>query len=79
MTMIYDEVFPLKVKKLHYKSITKPWITDELLRQIKKKNKLFSKKSKSSNRSTNEKYRKIKKEVSDKLKMAKKEYYQKKL
>ena len=76
---IYDESFPLKRKKQNHKDASKPWITDELQRLIKKKNKLYGKKVKSDSSSTKQKYKTCKKELEERLATAKKEYYCKKL
>ena len=41
---IYNECFPIKTKKIHNKTLSKPWINQELQRLINKKNRLFGKK-----------------------------------
>ena len=79
LTKLYDESFPVKRKKVNYKSLSKPWITTELLRLIKKKNKLYSQKSKRNDEYIAQKYRACKRDVTEKLKIAKRDYYHKKL
>ena len=79
ITRIYDEEFPVKKKKIHVKTLNKPWINSDLMKQIKKKNTLFSKKMKSKNPSCAQKYKECKKDLSDKLKQAKENYYHRKL
>ena len=41
ISMIYNECFPLVTKKIHSKTLSKPWITSEIQSLIKKKNKQF--------------------------------------
>ena len=43
---IYNQCFPIKTKKIHNKTLSKPWINQELQRLIKKKNRLYGKKIK---------------------------------
>ena len=38
---IYDDCFPLVTKKVHMKSFSKPWITEDVQKLIDKKNKNF--------------------------------------
>ena len=45
-TKLYNKHFPIRTKKVHNKTLAKPWITPEIQRMIKKKNKLYDKKLK---------------------------------
>ena len=47
ITSIYNECFPIKTKKVHEKTFKKPWITESVLKDMEKRNKAFSCKSKS--------------------------------
>ena len=78
--LIYDKHFPIKTMKIHNKTYSKPWITAETQKLIKKKNKLYSNKLKNNSRKKNkDKYRTIKKELEKKLKIDKREYFNNKL
>ena len=80
LTRIYDEEFPIKRKKIHVKTVSKPWINTDLLRLIKKKNALFGKKLRSNHPAhAAQKYRECKKDLLTKLKQAKQSYYHRKL
>ena len=46
ISQVYNECFPLKSKKIHSKTLSKPWITPDIQKLIKKKNKRFSIKNK---------------------------------
>ena len=43
-TRLYNESFPIKHKKIHIKTLQKPWITKEIQIKIEKRNSLFSQK-----------------------------------
>ena len=73
--LIYDKHFPIKTKKIHNKTYSKPWITAETQKLIKKKNKVYSIKLKNNSKKNKDKYRTIKKEVEKKLKIDKKAYF----
>ena len=79
LNRLYATSFPTKPKKIHHKYLSKPWIDTELQRLIKKKNRLFSKKTKTNTASASQNYRDCKNELAQKLKKAKTEYYHKKL
>ena len=46
LTKLYNKHFPIRSKKVHNKTLAKPWITPSIQRMIKKKNKLYDKKLK---------------------------------
>ena len=79
LQQLYDASFPIKKKKVHQKLINKPWIDADLQRLIKKKNRAFSKKTKSKTLASAENYKKLKNELTQKLQTAKKDYYCRKL
>ena len=71
MGKIYNECFPVKTKKIHNKTLSKPWINQELQRLIKKKNRLYGKKLRNKTPKNLEKYRKCKNDLAGKLKPSK--------
>ena len=76
---IYDECFPIKTKKIHNKTLSKPWINQELQRLINKKNKLFSKKLHKNTPENVQKYKECKKDLAHKRKISKETYFRNKL
>ena len=66
LTNTYELCFPTKRKKIHTKTYSKPWITNEIQKKIVKRNKLFSQKLTNSN--ANSKYKLLKKEIDQELK-----------
>ena len=77
ITNIYDRCFPLRARKIHEKTFRKPWITQEILNDMEKRNRAFGKKSKSQKAKI--KYHKLKKEVELKLEESRSAYYRNKL
>ena len=77
LTRIYNECFPVKRKKVSWKRLEKPWITDAIMKKIEKRNKLFSQKSVSE--SAKIKYKTIKKEIEKDLELARTSYFRSKL
>ena len=77
LTYIYDQHFPIKRKKIHWKTAQKPWITDSIMNKIEKRNKLFSKKA--SDEASKLKYKQLKKEITLELKVSRQDYYKRKL
>ena len=75
--LIYDESFPLKKRKVHSKTLSKPWITENLQKQIERRNQAFSRRNK--NAKAKRKYKTLKDEVDTKLDTSRKDYYRKKL
>jgi hypothetical protein len=75
----YNHCFPIKNKKIHNKTMAKPWITPDILRAINKKNKLFGIKTKTGNEKDKEKYRCYKKEVEKMITESKENYFTNKL
>ena len=61
ISQVYNECFPLKSMKIHSKTLSKPWITPDIQKLIKKKNKRFSIKNKNKTESNKLKYKKAKK------------------
>merc|ERR1711862_193946 len=41
LTKVYDDCFPVITRKVHSKTLSKPWITPEVQKLIEKKNSLF--------------------------------------
>ena len=77
--MIYHKHFPLKMKKIHNKTLSKPWITNSIQKLIKKKNFLYYKKLKQPTEISVEKYKSCKKELDFTLKLSKKSYFERKM
>lgn len=77
ITKWYDDSFPLKTKKIHTKTLSKPWITPIIQDMMDKRNRLFAKKNQSSQAKT--KFKKLKSEVEEKLAQSRKDYYTNKL
>jgi exonuclease III len=75
----YEKNFPIKTKKVHNKTLANPWITPELQRHIKKKNRLFAKKLKTKNEKDAQKYRDCKKDLETKLDESKCTYFKDRL
>jgi hypothetical protein len=78
-TRLYNKHFPIRTKKIHNKTLSKPWLTPEIQRMINKKNKLFSRKLKTKKETDAVKYRDVKKETNNAIKTSKAEYYTDKL
>ena len=76
---IYNDCFPIKTKKMHNKTLSKPWITQELLRLINKKNRLYGKKLRGKKPEMIQRYKECKKYLAAKLKASKIAYYREKL
>ena len=72
---IYNSNFPIVKKKIHNKAFSKPWMNEEILKLIKKKNKLYSRKVKSDSKDIRSKFKAIKRELEDKIKSEKRSYY----
>ena len=75
ISMVYNECFPVITKKVHSKILCKPWITPKIQALIKKKNKLFSMKTKYKTEKNQNKYKKIKQEIQKEIKSEKSKYY----
>ena len=69
---IYNKHFPLKNKKVHNKTLSKPWITSDIQKLIKNKKFLYYEKLKKPTVITIEKYKQCKKELDACLKLSKK-------
>ena len=78
-TRLYNKHFPIRTKKVHNKTLSKPWITPQIQRMIKKKNRLYDKKLKTGKDTHMAKYRLAKKETEKAIKSSKAEYYKDKL
>ena len=72
---IYNECFPLVTRKIHSKTISKPWITTDIQKLIKKKNKLFSIKNNNKNENNKIKYKQFKQMVTKMISHEKEKYY----
>ena len=60
----YNANFPIVKKKIHSKAFSKPWMTEEILKMIKKKNKLYSKKLKAKDDNIiKKKFKQVKKQL----------------
>ena len=77
ITRIYNDSFPIKKRKLHTKTLRKPWITHSIQKLIAKRNKLFSRKS--DNDQIKKRYKTLKKDIETKLRESRKTYYRKRL
>ena len=75
ISKVYNECFPLKSKKIHSKTLSKPWITPDIQKLIKKKNKRFSIKNKNKTESNKLKYKKAKKAMESAITKEKETYY----
>ena len=76
---IYNKHFPLKVKKVHNKTVSKPWITNDIQKLIKTKNFLYYKKLKQPTVISVEKYKQCKKDLDKCLRLSKRLYFERKL
>ena len=72
---IYNQCFPLTTKKIHSKTLSKPWITPHIEKLIDKKNKRFSIKNKNNTDINNTKYKIAKKEMQKAIDVEKKKYF----
>ena len=77
ITRIYNDSFPIKKRKLHTKTLRKPWITHSIQKLIAKRNKLFSRKS--DNDQIKKRYKTLKKDIETKLRESRKTYYRQRL
>ena len=80
MTDIIDDAYkqccPVKIKTISYKDFTKPWISEEIIASIKKRQKFFLLyRQKKISKKTYTNYRNM---VTDKIRIAKKVYYEEK-
>ena len=75
VSAIYNECFPLTTKKIHSKTLSKPWITTQVKKLIDKKNKLFSIKNKNKTDRNKKRYKIAKKHVEKVIKEEKNKYY----
>ena len=77
ITRIYNDCFPITTKKVHRKSLSKPWLTPEVQKLIDKKNKLFcTKKSKNTDVNKN-RYKIAKAAMENAIDSEKDKYYRK--
>ena len=76
---IYEKHFPLKNKKVHNKTLSKPWITNDIQKLIKNKNFLYYKKLKQPTTLSIEKYKNCKKDLDKSLKLSKKLYFERRM
>ena len=75
----YNNCFPLKTKTIHNKILNKPWITNDLQKKIKKRNKLYCKVIKTNNQNLKDKYKIIKNSLNSELRCAKVTYFKEKV
>ena len=71
---IYDTCFPVKTFKQGYRT-RKPWLSEEMKRAIKLKNKLYRKSKKSDNPEHEIHYKRFKNSLNKKLIQQEKEHY----
>ena len=76
---LYNKHFPLKTKKVHNKTLSKPWITNDIQKLIKNKNFLYYKKLKQPTTLSIEKYKNCKKDLDKSLKLSKKLYFERRM
>ena len=75
ISRIYNECFPLVTKKIHVKTLSKPWITPAVQGLIDKKNIRFSKKTRNNSDENILKYKKAKKIMEEEIDKEKDKYY----
>ena len=76
ISTVYNECFPLVTKKVHSKTLSKPWITPHVQKLINKKNKRFSMKNKNKTVTNKTKYKIAKKEMQKAIDVEKKKYFE---
>ena len=79
ITQIINESFPLKQKTVRQKTMTKHWLNNEILQEIKYKDKLFAKKLKNPTQENIDNYHKQLKKVKQTNKLAKRTYFKDRL
>ena len=78
--LIYNNCFPLcRPNRKAISKIEKPWITDALLKSIKRKNKLYKRFLSNPNTYNNQKYKTYKNKLTHLLKISKLRYYESKI
>ena len=75
LSKVYEECFPIKTKKVHTKTLSKPWITPEVQKLIDKKNVRFSKKHKNRTEENNKKFKEAKENMDEAIDKEKNKYY----
>ena len=75
ISRIYNDSFPLTTKRIHTKTLSKPWITPVVQSLIDKKNTRFSKKSKNNCDANKLKYKEAKKIMEEEIEKEKDIYY----
>ena len=63
ISRVYNQCFPLKIKKVHSKTLSKPWITPKIQKLIDVKNRKFCLKNKNNTEINKMKYKIAKKEM----------------
>ena len=78
-TCVYDRCFPMKKVKARKSSIGKPWITNGLLRSIRKKNNLYKRFLNNPNSQIEIKYKQYRNKLNHSLRIAKRLYFENKI
>ena len=78
-TSLYNNCFPVKRTRLNNSTLKKPWITKGLLKSIKKKNALYKRFLSAPNPTREHHYKSFRNRLTRLLRLAKREYYEKKL
>ena len=75
LSKVYDECFPIKTKKVHSKTLSKPWITPDIQKLIDKKNIRYSKKAKNNTEENKTKFKEAKAIMDEAIEKQKDKYY----
>ena len=75
ITRVYNDCFPIITKKVHKKSLSKPWLTPQIHKLIDKKNKLFCLKKGNNTEVNRQKYKKAKISMEDAIDTEKSRHY----
>ena len=75
LSKVYNDSFPLVTKKVHTKTLSKPWITSEVQELIDKKNIRFSKKHKKNTSKNRKKFKEAKVKMEEAIDIEKDKYY----
>ena len=76
---LFNLQFPVRSKRIHNKTLSKPWINNDLQKCIIKKNELYARKLKLKTEDAVVKYKVYKKELDKTLKNSKKSYFHSKM
>ena len=77
LSRIYNDCFPLIQKKVHVKTLSKPWMTPEVIELINKKNDIFKTKKKNNTAKNKKKYKSARIKMEEAIDKEKTSYYAK--